>query len=82
MSRDDKLLEKWRNNPRGVRFEELDRALRKYGFEPKQPRGGSSHTVYRRPGRFPIVVAHRKPFVNSRAVKEVLQAIEEIEEQE
>jgi hypothetical protein len=78
----EKLLAKWRNNPRNVRFSEIDAILRRYGYTPKQPRGGSSHFVYRKPGRYPITVVYRKPFVHSRAVKNVLRAIEESIDQE
>jgi len=33
MAKRDKRLEKIRNNPKDVRFEELDQLLRDYGFE-------------------------------------------------
>jgi hypothetical protein len=78
MSKLDKRLDKWRNNPRAVRFEEIHSVLLKFGFTCKQPSGGSSHFVYRRAGRYPVTIAHKKPFIHSNAVKEVLQAIEEI----
>lgn len=61
-----------------VRFEELHAVLLKLGFTCKQPGGGSSHHIYRRSGRYPITIAYKKPYIHSNAVKEVLQAIEEV----
>jgi hypothetical protein len=72
----DKLLEKWRQNPQGARFEEVDRVLLSYGFSRRNR--GSSHYVYSRPGHNPITIAYRKPFLHSQAVREVLQAIGEL----
>ena len=44
MSARDKLLAKLRNNPGGVRFEELTKVLEWYGFELKRARG--SHYAF------------------------------------
>ncbi|HVB11083.1 MAG TPA: hypothetical protein VNM16_12055, partial [Bacillota bacterium] len=41
-----KLYERALRNPGSVRFEELDRLLRRWGFVRRQPGGGSSHYVY------------------------------------
>jgi predicted RNA binding protein YcfA (HicA-like mRNA interferase family) len=49
MAQKDKRLERWRNNPTGVRFEELASVLRGCGFEQEPGRG--SHTVFRHPAR-------------------------------
>lgn len=77
MSRREKLLAKVRNNPKAVRFEDLDRLLTFYGFERRQPRGGSSHFVYfRRP--YVFTVAKHKPHIHSRTVKDALAILEEI----
>lgn len=77
MTQREKLLERLRNNPKNVRFEEIDALLTSYGFVARQPGGGSSHYVYRRDGRI-ITIARHKPFIHSKAVKEVLDAISEI----
>lgn len=82
MAKYDKVLEKWRNNPYGVRFEELDGVLLRYGFSRRQPRGGSSHHVYTKPGRPPLTIAFKRPFVHHRAVREVLAVIDEIAAEE
>jgi len=77
MTQQQKLLERLHNNPKNVRFEEIDALLTSYGFAVRQPRGGSSHYVYRR-GKWIITIARRKPFIHSKAVREVLNAINEI----
>jgi predicted RNA binding protein YcfA (HicA-like mRNA interferase family) len=48
MSKRQKLLERLRNNPRGVRFEDLTRALEQSGFVLMRTAG--SHLIYREPG--------------------------------
>jgi len=77
MSRQEKLLAKIRNNPKGVRFEELDLLLTWHGFERRQSRRGTSHYVYRR-GPYVITVARRKPYVHSKAIKDVLNILDEL----
>ena len=72
MSRDEKLLQKMRQSPRNVRFEELDGFLKREGFESRQR--GTSHVVYKRPGtRLTVVRPHgSKKTVDPAAVVEVL----------
>lgn len=76
MSQRDKLLEKIRQRPRSVTFEELDRLLRSYSFELVRAKG--SHCACRRPGAPPINAARHKPHVHSEAVRDVLRAIDEL----
>jgi predicted RNA binding protein YcfA (HicA-like mRNA interferase family) len=45
MSKTEKLLAAVRNNPRGVRFDELVRLVKALGFVLDR-QGGSSHAVY------------------------------------
>lgn len=71
-----KLLEQIRNNPSDVRFEELDKLLRWYGFECRAGKG--SHYVYKK-GRYRITVPRHRP-VGSVYVKQVLALIEESEQ--
>jgi hypothetical protein len=70
-------LAKIRNNPKGVRFEELDLLLTWHGFERRQSKRGTSHYVYRR-GHYVITIARHKPHVHSRAVKDVLNILDEL----
>ena len=46
MSKLEKLLKKIKNNPRAVRFEELDKILMRAGFSRRQSRKGSNHYIY------------------------------------
>jgi hypothetical protein len=75
MSRKEKLLTSLRNNPKNVRFKDLDKLLRWYGFECRSPRGGN-HYIYKRKGCCPISIPRDKP-VKSVYVKKALALIEE-----
>ncbi len=77
MSKREKLLEKIRNNPRAVRFEDIDLLLTQYNFIRRQPRSGSSHYFYSF-GFYHIAVACHKPYVHFKGVKEVLSVLDEI----
>jgi hypothetical protein len=61
MAKWKKLYERIQNNPKNVTFEELDKVLRLAGFERRQPRSGSSHYTYTKPGKYPITVPKDKP---------------------
>ena len=77
MTRREKELERIRNNPTNVRFEDLDRLLRSYGFERRPPRG--SHYFYKKKGCRPISIPRHKP-VKTVYVKRALALIEECRE--
>jgi len=62
LKRKCKLVEAILRNRKAVRFEELDRLLKAFGYEPRQPRRGSSHYVYRKDGVYPIIVPFKRPF--------------------
>jgi hypothetical protein len=70
-----KLLPRIKNNPKQVRFEELDRILIKNGFTRRQPRGGSSHYFYSK-GSVKIPIPHRQPYVLSCYVEAVIEILE------
>jgi len=63
------------NNPKKVRFEELDKLLNRYGFERRQPRGGSSHYTYIK-GTIRITVPFRQPHIGEAYVKLVIKILE------
>jgi predicted RNA binding protein YcfA (HicA-like mRNA interferase family) len=46
MTKKAKLLERIRNNPKNVRFSEVQKLLKDAGFKERQPKGGSSHFIY------------------------------------
>ena len=60
----EKLLQRIVNNPKTVRFEELDKILKKEGFACRQSRKGSSHFVYTKNDKF-LVVPFKKPYIKS-----------------
>ncbi|MGE5576973.1 MAG: type II toxin-antitoxin system HicA family toxin [Syntrophothermus sp.] len=70
----EKLLEKVRNNPKTVRFEELDKILRRNGFRCRQPHGGSSHYVYIKDATT-LVVPFQKPYIKEIYVRQVIEHI-------
>ncbi len=80
MTKREKRLEKIRNNPKNVRFEDLDQVLRDYGFERRQPGSGSSHYVYihRVWPKYQLTVPYKRPFLKSHYVREVLKILDEI----
>lgn len=80
MSRKEKLLQKIRNNPKNVSFEDLDRILDWYEFDRRQSRSGSSHYVYTR-GSYSVTVPFRRPHVGTVYVKEVLAILAEIDDE-
>lgn len=76
MSKRDKLLEKMRNNPHGIRPEKVRPLLEYYGFELRK--SGKNHDVYRRVGYRPITVNTHRPYLHARAVKEILTVLADL----
>ena len=76
----EKLKAKIAGNPKHVRFEELDRLLRLYGFEPRIPKRGTSHVIYKH-GALLISVPKHRPHLKENYVREALKLIE-VEESE
>jgi predicted RNA binding protein YcfA (HicA-like mRNA interferase family) len=74
----DKRIERLRQNPRNVRFEELDTLLRALGFERRQQ---GSHVTYS-DGSHQITVPIRKPFMKPIYIKFVLRMIDELDDSE
>lgn len=69
-----KLAEDVLRNPKNVDFNELCRLLEGFGYECRQPRGGSSHYIFRKPGSMPISVPRNKP-VNRKYVEQVIDLL-------
>lgn len=76
MSRQEKLLARIRQNPKNVRFEEIDNLLLRLGFDKRQK---GSHAFYSFRGKYPITIPFRKPFILPVYVKNVLKIIDELE---
>lgn len=79
MTKRDKRIERMRQNPKAVRFEELEAALLEAGFERRQE--GGSHVIYRL-GAYRFTIPRRRPFVNAVYVKQVLLVLDELGAQE
>jgi predicted RNA binding protein YcfA (HicA-like mRNA interferase family) len=79
MSRQEKLLTKIRNNPRGVKFRDLTKVLEWYEFELRRVTG--SHYIYKR-APYTISVPRHGKQVHSYIVKEVLRAIDELSDRD
>ncbi len=75
MSQLEKLLKKIRNNPKQVRFVELDKILIRTGFERRQPGGGSSHYIYTK-GEDSLVVPFDQPHIKAVYVERAIKLLE------
>lgn len=75
MSKLKKLLKRIRNNPKNVRFEELDKILIHYGFTKRQSSGGSSHYYYTK-GEKLLSVPFHKPHIKVIYVERAIELLE------
>ena len=80
MTKKAKLLQKIKNNPKVVSFNDLDSLLNSYGFKRRTPRSGSSHHIYTL-GRHQISVPYRRPYVKEVYVRHVLEILAQIDEE-
>lgn len=80
MSKWDKLLGKIMSLSKEVRFDEIKKILEGYGYEMKQPKGGSSHYTFRKYGRNPITIPKNNP-VKKFYVEEIKKIVEMEEEE-
>lgn len=76
MSKWDKLLTRICGLSRDLRFDELRKVLESYGYEMRQPSGGSSHCTFRKPGCAPITIPMHEPIkkVYVMMVREVVES--------
>ena len=76
MSKWDKLLARICGLSRNLRFDELRKVLESYGYEMRQPSGGSSHCTFRKAGCAPITIPMHEPIkkVYVMMVKEVVES--------
>jgi len=75
MSKLEKLLQRIKNNPKTVRFEDLDKILVNAGYERTQPRSGSSHYTYRKLACEPITIPYHRPYIREIYVQIVIRAL-------
>lgn len=74
MSQWDKLIADILRMDPNLRFDQLYRALVKIGYEANQPRGGSSHYTFRKPGCLPITIP-KKSLINRAYIELVAEAV-------
>ena len=61
MSQWSKLIAEIMALNKNLRFEELARVLKRLGYTMHQPKGGSSHYIFRCPGKRPITLPKAVP---------------------
>lgn len=76
MSKIAKKLSKFRQNPKNVRYDELESLLLHLGFIKRQSAG--SHVVFTYPGEHPITVPITKPFLKPTYVRNVIRVIDDL----
>ncbi len=74
MSQLEKLLERIKNNPKTVRFNELDKILQNAGFAVRQPRGGSSHYTYTK-GKIILTIPRHNPYIKQLYVEKAIECL-------
>ncbi len=79
MSKKEKALARISQNPKHVRFEELESILLRLGFKKRQ--AGTSHAMFIL-GKHIINIPKRKPFVKPKYVGLMLEALDAIKELE
>lgn len=81
MGKLQKLYEKVKNNPKAVRFEELQKLLCRAGCKERQPRSGSSHYTYTLNGNI-ITVPYDRPFIKRIYVEKAIELVGEFYEED
>ena len=77
MSKKEKAIARLRQNPKNVRFEEIEKILLGLGFKKRQD--GTSHATFTFGGHI-VTVPKRKPFVKPKYVELVLVILDKIKE--
>ncbi len=76
MSKKKKALIHLRQNPKNIRYEELESILIGLGFSKRQE--STSHIVFSIKGYSPITVPRRKPFLLEAYIKQVIKALDDM----
>ncbi|MBT1278938.1 type II toxin-antitoxin system HicA family toxin [Thermoanaerobacter sp. CM-CNRG TB177] len=80
MSQTRKLFQKIKENPKNVRFEDINKLLGYYGFVIREPRSGSSHVTYYHPKLAEILtIPKHRPHIKPVYIKRALRLIEMLE---
>ena len=79
VSKWEKLLARIRHNPRSVRFDEAAKILEHMGYHRSQPKRGSSHWTFRKPGTAPITIPKHEPYVKEVYIRIIMDVLNEEE---
>ena len=74
MTKVKKRIEKAIQNPKNLKFADLDKILKDEGFERRSSRSSGSHFFYRK-GKLNIAISYKRPFIKQIYVKQVLKLI-------
>jgi len=77
ITKKEKLLEGIRNNPKTVRFDEIDKLLIDVGFERRHPDSGSSHYTYYLEDKI-LTIPYKKPYIKVIYIKMAIKLLEEL----
>lgn len=77
MSRKHKLIEKIKNSPQKIRFDEVDSLLVSIGFIRRQPNSGSSHFTYIL-GELITTIPYKRPYVKEKYIKDIIELIDKL----
>lgn len=75
MSKWEKLMKEVLAKNKNLRFDDLCKALITVGYTMEQPRGGSSHYTFRKPGCMPITLPRHTP-MNRAYIRLVADAVQ------
>ena len=81
MSQFDKLLQRIKSLDKNMRFEEVAKVLNHYGYNMRDPSGGSSHKTFRKDGKPPITIPQHDP-IKRAYIEEIKNLIESEESDE
>ena len=81
MSQWDKLIEAILREDAALRFEDLCKALERMGYTSRQPRRGSSHYTFRKPGCMPVTIPRHDP-INKAYIAMVAEVVRTYLEEE
>ena len=76
MSKWEKLIREILKGNKNLRFEDLAKALTNIGYTQYQPKGGSSHYIFRKDGCMPITLPKHTP-MNRAYIEMVKEAVQE-----
>lgn len=77
ITKKEKLLVGIKNNPKTVKFEEMDKILKDAGFDRRQPSGGSSHYTYILEDKI-LTVPYKRPYIKVIYVKIAVKLLKEL----